>query len=166
MTDEQRDLQKAKLFNNTIQPHCLMPTTPGNIRERIEINNINMHMLQNCRSAHQVAYHIGNLFLAVVLLEDECHCLELKAVKHNIVQPDDRTTSATHASRYTSLQENISLVEILYVHETYMFQCISCMIHAQVYNCMHGTPDTVFDSKQLQGTAVAHTFSNFSEVYM
>ena len=131
-----------------------------------EINNINMHMLQNCRSAHQVAHHIGNLFLAVVLLEDECHCLELEAVKHNIVQPDDRTTSATHASRYTSLQENISLVEILYVHETYMFQCISCMIHAQVYNCMHGTPDTVFDSKQLQGTAVAHTFSNFSEVYM
>ena len=77
-----------------------------------------MHMLQNCRSAHQVAHHIGNLLLAAVLLEDECHCLDLEAAKHNIVQPDDRTTFATHASRHTSLQENISLVEILYMRHT------------------------------------------------
>lgn len=64
MTDGQGDLQKSKLFNNTIEPHCL-------------INNVNMNTLQICWSVYQVAHHIGNLFLAVLLLEDECHCLDL-----------------------------------------------------------------------------------------
>ena len=82
------------------------------------------------------------------------------------------------------------------VHETCMDACVPCMIYAQVFpfhawsvhgssfheacmvlpsmhdTCIKGTPDNVKNnfgsknSKQLQGTAAAQIFSNFSEVCM
>ena len=100
MTDGQGELQKAKLFNNTIQPYFFDIPLHQVILGKADWNK-HAPKLQVCLPGLHIT--LGIFFCLFSLLEDECHCSDLEVAK-----PDDRTTFATYAS---SLHQRASLQE-------------------------------------------------------
>lgn len=108
LTNGKGDLQKAKLFNNTIQPHFFDIPLHQVILGKAHWNKQHLHALklQVCLPGLHIT--VGIFFRQFSLLEDECHCLDLEVAKCNVVQPDDRTTFGIYVS---SLHQRASLQE-------------------------------------------------------
>ena len=78
--------------------------------------------------------HLAEIATALINWREVCTNLGIKQADEVAIEEENKTANARRF--VVVLLQNAGNS----VYETCMFQGISCMIHAQVYHCMHGTP--------------------------
>lgn len=78
--------------------------------------------------------HLAEIATALINWREVCTNLGIKQADEVAIEEENKTANVRRF--VVVLLQNAGNS----VHETCMFQGISCMIHAQVYHCMHGTP--------------------------